>query len=125
MFNFSGVDGGDVNVVCFFFLVFFFFSDSALFCDSALKGKTLHSAELLFIYNLPSEREEPEIIFSCIQDNDIRVFYLDQQFLSHPVPDKNHVYLMHRLYWKARICIVKWRWFLQPLRQKMTSLYAN
>ena len=38
--------------------------------------------------------------------------------LSHPGPDKNHVYLMHWLYRKSRIYIVKWRWFLQLLRQK-------
>ena len=38
--------------------------------------------------------------------------------LSHPGPDKNHVYLMHWLFWKPRIYVVKWRWFLQPLRQK-------
>ena len=38
--------------------------------------------------------------------------------LSHPGPDKNHVYLMHRLYRKSRIYVVKWRWFFQPLRQK-------
>ena len=40
--------------------------------------------------------------------------------LSHPGPDKNHVYLMHRLYRRSRIHVVKWRWLLQPLRQKMT-----
>ena len=33
--------------------------------------------------NLPSQ-----FIFSCIPDKDIRVFYLDRQFLSHPGPDK-------------------------------------
>ena len=38
--------------------------------------------------------------------------------LSHPGPDKTHVYLMHWLYRKSRIYVVKWRWFLQPLRQK-------
>ena len=27
--------------------------------------------------------------------------------LSHPGPDKNHVYLMHRLCRKSRICVVK------------------
>ena len=48
---------------------------------------------------------------SCIPDKDIHVFYLDRQFLSHPGPDKNHVYLMHRLYRKSRINVVKWRWF--------------
>ena len=31
--------------------------------------------------------------------------------LSHPGPDKNHVYLMHWLYRKSRIYAVKWRWF--------------
>ena len=30
--------------------------------------------------------------------------------LSHPGQDKNHVYLMHRLYRKSRIYVVKWRW---------------
>ena len=30
--------------------------------------------------------------------------------LSHPGLDKNHVYLMHRLYRKSRIYVVKWRW---------------
>ena len=45
--------------------------------------------------------------------------------LPHPGPDKNHVNLMHLLYRKSRIYVVKWRWVLQPLRQKMTSLYAN
>ena len=39
--------------------------------------------------------------------------------LSHPGPDKNHVYLMHWLYWKSRNYVVKWRWFLQPLRHFM------
>ena len=31
--------------------------------------------------------------------------------LSHPGPDKNHVYLIHMLYMKSRIYVVKWRWF--------------
>ena len=30
--------------------------------------------------------------------------------LSHPGLDKNHVYLIHRLYRKSRIYVVKWRW---------------
>ena len=30
--------------------------------------------------------------------------------LSHPGPDKNHVYLMHWLYRKSRTYVVKWRW---------------
>ena len=33
-------------------------------------------------------------MFSCLPDKDIHVFYQDRQFLSHPGPDKNHVYLM-------------------------------
>ena len=33
--------------------------------------------------------------------------------LSHPGPDKNHVNVMHWLYWKSRINVVKWSWFLQ------------
>ena len=45
---------------------------------------------------------------SCILDKEIRVFHLDWQFLSHPGPDKNHVHLMHRLYWKSHIYVVKW-----------------
>ena len=42
--------------------------------------------------------------------------------LSHPGPDKIHVYLMQWLYWKSRIYVVKWRCLLQPLRQKMITL---
>ena len=38
--------------------------------------------------------------------------------LSHPGPYKNHVNLMHRLYRKSRIYVVKWRWFLQPITSK-------
>ena len=38
--------------------------------------------------------------------------------LSHPGPDKNHVNVMHWLYWKSRINVVKWRWFLQPMTSK-------
>ena len=44
---------------------------------------------------------------SCIPDKDIRVFYLDRRFLSHPGPDKNLAYLMHRLFRKLRINVVK------------------
>ena len=50
-------------------------------------------------------------LLSCILDKDIRVFYLDRQFLfhplSHPGPDKNHVCLMDRLYRKSGIYVVK------------------
>ena len=35
--------------------------------------------------------------------------------LSHPGPDKNHVYLMHRLYRKSRNYVVKWRWFFKAV----------
>ena len=70
-----------------------------------------------------------KLTFSCTPNKDIHVFHLYLQIispmLSHPGPDKNHVYLMHWLYRKTCIYVVKWRWFLQPLRQKMTSLYAN
>ena len=50
--------------------------------------------------------------FSCIPDKDIRVFLpgptiLISPMLSHPGPDKNHMYLMHRLYRKSRIYFVK------------------
>ena len=29
----------------------------------------------------------------------------------HPGLEKNHVYLMYRLYRKSRTYVVKWRWF--------------
>ena len=49
--------------------------------------------------------------FSCIPDKDIRVFHLYLQILSHPcflIQDrKKHVYLIHRLYRKSRIYVVK------------------
>ena len=41
--------------------------------------------------------------------------------LSQPGPDKNHVYLMHLSHVSTRQVTSE---FLQPLRQKMTSLYA-
>ena len=49
---------------------------------------------------------------SCIPDKDICVFYLDRQFLSHPCeihpgPDKNYMYLIHWLYRKSPIYVVK------------------
>ena len=48
-----------------------------------------------------------KLMISCIPGKDIHVFYLDRQFLSHPGMGKNHVYLMHRLYRKSGIYIVK------------------
>ena len=67
---------------------------------------------------------------SYIPDKDIHVFYLDGQFLSHPC------YLTRS---RIKITCIKCIGcigshvsssssdvgFLQPLRQKMTSLYAN
>ena len=51
------------------------------------------------------------ITISCTPDKDIRVSpvstNLISPMLSHPGPDKNHVYLMHLLYRKSRIYIVK------------------
>ena len=38
--------------------------------------------------------------------------------LSHPEPDKNHVYLMHWLYKKSRIYVVKLRWFFTAVTSK-------
>ena len=67
-----------------------------------------------------------KIANSCIPDKDIRVFHLYlliSPMLSHTVPDKNHVNIMHWLYWKSTSSSDVG--FLQPLRQKMTSLYAN
>ena len=63
----------------------------------------------------PFQASKKDTIESCTPDEDIRVFDLDRQFLSHPGPDKNHVYLMHWLYRKSHIYVVKWRWFLQVM----------
>ena len=38
--------------------------------------------------------------------------------LSHPGLDKNHVYLIHRLYRKSRIYVVKWRWVFTAVTSK-------
>ena len=38
--------------------------------------------------------------------------------LSHPVPEKNHVNLMHWLYGKSCISVIKGHCFLQPMTSK-------
>ena len=47
------------------------------------------------------------ILFSCIPRVLPEPSILILPMLSHPGPDKNHVYLMHWLYRKSRIYVVK------------------